>query len=239
MTAIPPPGEAIDYPSSDGLPMGETDIHRDEMASAIFVLADRFRGQNDVYVAGNLLVYYEEGNPKARFSPDVFVIRGVPNRQRRVYKLWEEQQAPGFVLEVSSRGTWLEDFGNKKALCARLGVAEYFLYDPEADYLHPSLQGFRLDGGEYRHIRPGSGGGLRSKALGLILRLDGLRLRFFDAQTGARLPRPEELARAIEASDRARVEADRARAEADRARAEAEARLAAAEAELEKLRRRS
>lgn len=62
----------------------------------------------------------------------MFVVFGVPKRQRRVYKLWEEGARPAFVLELSSRGTWVEDAGNKKALCARFGVQEYFLFDPEA-----------------------------------------------------------------------------------------------------------
>ena len=218
---------SIEYPSSDGEPVAETDLHFDELADFRALLKQRYRDVPNAYAAGNMLVYYEEGNPAARFSPDVFAVFGVPKRTRRVYKIWEEGRAPAFVLEVSSRGTWLEDAGNKKTLCARLGVAEYFLFDPENDYLEPPLQGHRLESGEYRRIAAEPEGALRSEVLGLVLRAerlpDRLRLQAFDAVTGERLLRVEEWP-------------DAAKAEAARAEA-AEARAEAAEAELERLRR--
>jgi len=87
------------------------------------------------------------------FAPDVMVVFGVPGTERRVYKLWEEDRAPAVVFEVSSRATWLTDQGNKRALCERLGVGEYFLWDPRYEYLTPPLQGFCLVGGSYRALR--------------------------------------------------------------------------------------
>ena len=88
-------GEAVQlevrYPESDGEPLcppprepkGETDIHIEEMLEARLALKDRYRDDPQVYVAGNLLMYYEEGNPAARFSPDVFVVFGVPKHRRQ------------------------------------------------------------------------------------------------------------------------------------------------------------
>lgn len=73
----------VDYPSSDGEPMAETDLHRDEMVALIEALKRRYADRPDAYVAGNLLVYYEEGNPSARFTPDVMVVLGAAKRQRR------------------------------------------------------------------------------------------------------------------------------------------------------------
>lgn len=215
-TGIPSLGrDELEYPSRDGRPMAETDAHRDELIAALDALKARYADRDDVYVAGDLLVYYEEGNPKARFAPDVFVVFGVPKHQRRVYKLWEEGVAPAFVLELTSKGTWLEDAGNKKALCARFGVQEYFLFDPEADYLDPPLQGFRLTGGELRRIEPDENGAFESRTLGLFLQLEKLRLVLTDVRTGERLLRREEL---------------------ERARKDAEARARAAEDEVERLR---
>lgn len=206
----------IEYPASDGEPMAETDIHRDEMADAIDTLKDRYADADDVYVAGNLFIYYEEGNPAARFAPDVFVVRGVPKKKRRVYKLWEEHLPPAFVLEVTSRGTRLEDKGLKKELCAELGVEEYFLFDPEGETLKPPLQGHRLVEGRYEIILPAlDDGSVYSDVLGLRLKSEEGRLRLIDAETGARLLRPDE---------------------ARRAAREAEARAAATEAELARLR---
>jgi Uma2 family endonuclease len=229
-TGIPALGrEEIDYPPRDGRPMAETDTHRDELMAAIDSLKARYADRDDVYVAGDLLIYYEEGNPRARFAPDVFVVFGVPKRRRRVYKLWEEGVAPAFVLELSSKGTWVEDAGNKKALCARFGVSEYFLFDPEADYLDPPLQGFRLLAGELRRIEPDDQGVFVSETLGLSLHLEDLRLVLIDLQTGERLLRYEEL-------QRARGEAEAVRGEAEAARGEAEARARAAEDEVARLR---
>jgi len=222
-TGIPSLGrDELEYPSRDGRPLGETDTHRDEIIAAIESLKGRYADRDDVYVAGDLLLYYEQGNPKARFAPDVFVVFGVPKRRRRVYKLWEEGVPPAFVLEVRSKGTWLEDAGNKKALCARLGVEEYFQFDPEADYLDPPLQGFRRVGSELRRIEPDENGVFECRTLGLTLRLEDLRLVLSDAQTGERLLRYEDL--------------EAARRKAEAARQDADARARAAEDELTRLR---
>ena len=87
----------IDYPSSDGKPMAESDFQFTPLAYARDSLRLHFRDRTDVYVAGNLLIYYEEGNPKARVAPDVFVVLGVPNRDRSSYFLWEDRKAPDFA----------------------------------------------------------------------------------------------------------------------------------------------
>src|SRR5919205_2502076 len=146
MAAVTPPHTTpqIVYPERDGKPMAETDTHRQVMMDTITTLADFFRDRPDVYVAGNLLLYYEEGNPAAAVAPDVFVVFGVAKGLRRTYKVWEEGHAPTVVIEFTSRATALEDQGNKRVLYAGLGVGEYFLCDPLAEYLVPPLQGFRL-----------------------------------------------------------------------------------------------
>ena len=46
-----------------------------------------FANRHDVYVSGNLLIYYEEGNLKRVVSPDVFVVFGIPPGDRRVYQI--------------------------------------------------------------------------------------------------------------------------------------------------------
>ena len=115
------------------------------------------------------MFYYEQGNPSAVVSPDVFVVKGVPKGLRRTYKLWEEQQPPVVVFEMTSRSTRLEDKGNKRALYAMLGVREYFMFDPLAEYLKPPLQGFRLLGEEYIAIDQAEDGSLISQELGLRL----------------------------------------------------------------------
>jgi Uma2 family endonuclease len=204
----------IEYPESDGKPMAETDLHRDEMNRLIDTLKDHFAAEPDVYVSGNLFLYYEEGNPRASTAPDVFVVRGVPGGRRRIYKLWEEGPPPLFVIEVTSRKTRREDFGKKRELYARLGVPEYFMYDPEADYLRPALQGLVLQGGEYLPMTPAPDGSLPSETLNLWLRLEDGRLMLVDRATGEPLPSPRD--RAAEATARAEAEAIARRAAEER-----------------------
>jgi Uma2 family endonuclease len=211
------------YPSSDGQPMAETEFHADEMTEVKLMLRRHFRADRDrVYVGCNLFVYYERGNPRAVFSPDVFVVRGAPQRKYDTYKLWQDGPAPSWVLEVSSKSTHLEDRGNKKAVCEMLGVAEYFLYDPRAEYLRPPLQGFRLRDGAYHSIEAMATGAILAETLGIEFSLDELGLLVLsDAGTGSRLLRVDEERDSVAAErDRVAAERDRVAAERDRVAAE-------------------
>ena len=107
----------VEYPSFDGRPMAENDWQLHAMIDAITVLDRYFEDRADVYVSGDLLIYYEEGNPKARAAPDVFVVFGVAKRKRPIYKLWEEGQAPAFVLEVASPQHVARGRGSEGAGC--------------------------------------------------------------------------------------------------------------------------
>jgi Uma2 family endonuclease len=183
------------YPESDGKPMAETDIHRQLLSDLIFTLETFFQNQPDVYVSGNLLIYYVEGDPKKRIAPDIFVARGVEKRQRRIYKLWEEGVAPQVVIELTSRQTWREDLQEKWRLYEQLGVEEYFIFDPEYDYLEDPLVGYRLKDGKYK-VMGARDRRLRSKVLGLELVDTGETLRLFDPVSGKFLPSMEESASA-------------------------------------------
>lgn len=209
MTAIPFT-KPVHYPESDGKPMAETDVHRREMFDLIGALDDRFRDDPDVYVAGNLFLYYVEGDPRKVVAPDVFVVKGVPKGNRRTYKLWEEGHVPCLVIELTSDSTRQEDLDSKKSCYARLGVEEYFIHDPLGDYLEPPLQGFRLEGGQYQRIAPAPDGSLEIHGLGLKLRKEGERSRLIDA-TGEPLPRPEEAYQQARELARLRKELERLR----------------------------
>ena len=143
------PAAAVEYPSGDGQPMAENDWQLMAIINSVSALQYHYRDRPDVYVSGDLFIYYEEGNPRARVAPDVFVAFGVPNHKRPIYKLWEEGVVPAFVMEVASRGTWREDEGRKAKLYERLGVPEYWQYDPTGEYLGLKLKGRRLVEGAY------------------------------------------------------------------------------------------
>jgi Uma2 family endonuclease len=215
----------IEYPDSDGRPMGESDLHRDWMMRIFDILRYRYRGQR-VYVASDLLVYYEQGNPRRFVVPDVFVVLDCEPGRRDVFKIWQEGKAPDFVLEVTSRSTRRKDSTFKPQIYQQIGVREYFLYDPTRDYLLPPLQGFRReDADAMLPIPTNSDGSLSCETLGLRLMLDGLELVLLDQHTARPLPTEAEAAWAEKAAAQA-------------ARKSAEGRIAQLEAELEQLRRR-
>jgi Uma2 family endonuclease len=239
----------VQYPDSDGKPMGETDLHRVLMTDLIFALQNHLRERGvQAYVAGNLFLYYEEGNPRAVVAPDVMVIPGAAQFNRRTFQTWREGGLlPAVIIELTSRSTAKEDRELKPALYARLGVQEYFLFDPYSEYLNPPLQGYRLDGESYQPMLRVP---LRSQLLGLDLRQDDSTLRFYEPRTGTRLLTPaetvierakaEKMARAAVIAAR-RAEQERAQAEQERAQAEERAaaleqRAAALEAELARVR---
>lgn len=173
----------IEYPTSDGRPIAESDWHRNELVRQIRTLSTRFAKQK-VYVTGNLLLYYREGDEHKRVAPDVMVVKGAEPRRRDNYLLWEERISPQFVMEITSKKSKDEDLIEKRAIYENeIGVNEFFLFDPTRDYLDPCLLGYRLVRGKYEPIEP-VGGRLESKELGLFLEVDGKHVRFHDPMTG-------------------------------------------------------
>lgn len=201
MNAIPfhreVPDDDVHYPYSDGQPMGESDLHREEMVYLIQALQERFRDAPDVYVAGNLFLYYEKGVPSAVVAPDLLVVHGVPKEPRKSYKVWQEGgRVPSLVVEVTSDTTRDEDLSDKKDRYRRLGVEEYILFDPLGDHLSPRLQGLRLVSGRYLKMRPEKDGSLVSSTTGVTFRVEGSKrrstLRLIDTASGEALLRFEE-----------------------------------------------
>jgi Uma2 family endonuclease len=198
------------YPESDGTPMAETDLHRNLMLEIVFALSHFFRNDPNVYISGNLFLYYVKGDPKKNVAPDVFFVRGVPKRDRRVYFLWEERVAPQVVIELSSQHTFKEDVFKKFHTYEKLGVREYFIFDPTSDYIkEPPLIGFQFEDREYVEMEL-ENDRLHSDELGLDLVIAGNTLRLFDPLTEKFLLTPDEEA---EARIRAEAEVEKLRAE--------------------------
>ena len=229
------PHDAVLYPCSDGQPMAETQIHGECMMYVTAALRRWFEkhGRADVYVGSNNFLYYERGNPRAVVAPDVYVVLGAPAYPARdTYMLWNEPKGPDFVLEVTSASTRRDDERRKRDVYAALGVREYFLYDPRAEYLTPALQGFRLHDREYRAlpavtVLSNRGVAVASAVLGLELRdeREARMVRLHDRATGEDLPTYGEAERTGREEAEARRAAERrSREEAD-ARRVAEARL--------------
>lgn len=228
MTLVPATQE-IEYPETDGQPMGETDLHRNWMIRIFDLLSYYYRDQR-VYVSCDLLVYFEEGDPSRFIVPDVFVAMDSDPGERRVFKTWEEGKSPDVAFEVTSKSTRRHDISFKPRIFAEIGVKEYFLYDPTSEYLLPPLKGFRLEGESYVEIEPEESGSLECRKLGLLLRLEAGRLVICERRTGEPL-------RTAAGAERLAREADRRAREVAEARAEAEAQARrAAEEEVRRLR---
>jgi Uma2 family endonuclease len=214
----------VEYPTSDGKPMAETELHARDMMDLILTLQNRFAADPDVYVWGNLLLFYEEGNRRKHVAPDVFMVRGIPKLPPRdYYLLWKEGKAPDVVIEITSKTTQEED-QEKKLILYRdvLKVPEYFQFDPTEDYLKPSMQGHRLVKGQYRPIALVEGR-LPSAVLELHLERRGTELRLHDPATGRCLLTPPEQAAEAKAALQREAEArQQVEAENERLRRELE-----------------
>lgn len=189
MTSPEADDPSIYYPDSDGEPLAESDYQFYPLTDTVRALGRHFAHCPDVYVAGNMLVYYRMNDNQTSVAPDVFVVFGVDDHLRRSYIVWREGKAPDFVMEIASIGTYDHDIGRKRDLYAELGVGEYWRYDPTGECFNPPLAGELLMEGQYRPIpvEEDSSGILRghSATLGLdiCVRPDG-ELRIYDPVAG-------------------------------------------------------
>lgn len=225
----------IDYPESDGKPMAETDFQRIPLTYAVEALDVYFENEPQVYISGNILMYYEEGRPDLSVAPDVLVAFGLPKGKRRTYKVWEEGKAPDFILEITSLRTVFEDQGSKWGVYSYLGVREYFQFDPTSEYLKPPLQGWRLNGRGYEPLPLQALNGalsVYSEVLGLEVRTDLTQgeIRFYDPKTGQRVLSRKEAEHARRAAEARATQAEARATQELEARRQAEARAAEAEA---------
>ena len=123
------------YPETDGKPMAASDLHLEILIWLLQTLKAHFAQMPEVYVSGDILTYYTEGDPRAVVAPDVLVAFGIARKRRHTYKVWEEGKVPDFVMEFSSKTTYQNDLTDKMTLYAALGIPNYLLYDAEALYL--------------------------------------------------------------------------------------------------------
>ena len=204
------------YPDTDGEPMAASDFHLEILIWLLQTLKAHFAPRPDVYVSGDILTYYTEGDPRAVIAPDVLVSFGIGRKPRHTYKVWEERKAPDFVMEFSSKTTYQNDLTDKMDIYAALGIPNYLLYDAEALYLPSPLIGFQLVDRVYVPIPPGGDGGIHSDVLGLDFHIRDRRLAVYDPVGKQWIQTPAETAEA-------RAETAEARAETAEARAEQEA----------------
>ena len=88
------------YPSSDGKPMAETDWHRKLLMELLQIIEHHFREHDDVYVSGDLLIYYKMADNTKSVAPDVFVVRGGVEKAARYVSNVEGISYPRFCVRT-------------------------------------------------------------------------------------------------------------------------------------------
>ncbi len=199
----------------------EGDPHFRPKVRAREALDDWFRRQGrSVYIGSELPVYYPG---EAMFAPDLIAVLDVGTHERDSWVVSAEGRGIDLALEILVRGDRKKDLEHNVERLARLGVPEYFIYEP----LRRRITGHRLpspDARAYTPIVP-QGGRWPSRVLALDLGLDGDHLRFYAG--AAPLPDARELIEALTKMVDTSVE----RAEEEARRAEEEARRADAVAQ--------
>ena len=233
----PAVAESVHYPDSDGHFLPAHPLQARAIVNVRFALQLHFDQVDNVVLEGDVFMYYEEGNPAASIAPDVFVVLEHDLGDRGVYKLWEEGKPPDFALDVISPSSEIRNTLQKRALYARLGIGEYFLFQPDPRKRGRRLVGYRLWGGSYEEVPADPEGALRSTALGVSLRVEGKNLRLHSLESGQEYWWVEEqgqIAAAAQAKlDAVQAATNAAQADANAARAKTEAARAIVAAEVE------
>lgn len=253
---LPPESRAVlvdsdGYPYSDGRVLMEGDDHANAIVEMRNQLQGHFEHRPHTYVAGSMAVYYRRGDKEAVLEPDVFVVLGVEKRDRKSYKIWEEGGAVlSFVVEVVPPATSSLEPTSKRTTYERIGVPEFWRFDPDRTSIPQGLEGWRLEGASYERVRETrQDEGVswhQSLVLELDLRADGKLLRFRNPLLGRSLltyseecqarrdaeQRADRAQRWAEAEAAARRNAECRAANAERERDEADRRILELEARL-------
>ena len=204
----------------------EQHLPQDEIVAVLHAFFTEFSRRPDVFLDRDSNICYDRSNLNVRVSPDAYLAFGVDARAirpRKLYLPWEAGKPPDWVLEVASSSTGREDVRNKPGIYARIGVPEYWLFDPTGgDYHREPMAGLLLSGGVYRPVELTTepDGILKgySPVLQLSLSWDAGWPRFYNPADGTYLPTWQQTQDALhQTQDALREEqAARERAEAER-----------------------
>ncbi len=177
--------DSIIYPESDGKPMADNTKQFRWIQVIHGNIAALYHDHKDVFVAGDLLCYPEEGHPEINTAPDILAVFGRHKGDRGSYRYWEEAGVPITVaFEVLSPSNTVPEMADKFAFYEDHGVEEYYIYDPDNN----RLQIFVRRGEVLARVRKVDGYvsprlGIRFDLSGpdlVIYRPDGQRFRTFE-----------------------------------------------------------
>lgn len=235
-----PTGDQL--PSSDDTPVDNED--QNFLPNLLlFALLSIWSDRTDWYFAADMAIYHTTGaSPKIPVVPDGFLSLGVPrfkgDKFRRSYVIWEEEWVvPTLVLEMVSH-SYGDEYEEKMALYANLGVLYYVIYNPEfwRRDRHQPFEVYRLENRAYQ-LQIGEPYWMPEIGLGIGRgryqngRLEREVLYWYDQQ-GQRHLAPEEQAQ--RETQQSRLETQQAQLEAEQAQLKNQQ----AQGQLERYRRR-
>ena len=242
--------------------IAEDTVHRDVTEDVAGVLRRRFLDEPTVAVWRNLKINYTIPGVTDGPSPDLVVVEGVRDRDRRrkSFPLGKVSGKVKLAMEVVSDSSKKKDYVDLPVIYGQLEIEEYLVVRGEGDYIDDvfDVKLWRRDPqtGKLCPVAPDAQGRFTLKTVGLQVGTgsDNRCLMIWDAATGVRqrMPLEEESwlkARAEKAKRSAKLEAGLRRVAAEameasqQARREAEQKAQAAEqkaqemaAEIERLR---
>ena len=218
------------FPDSDGKPMADNTLQFEWISTLKWNLEHLFADRDDVFVAGDNLIYPVDDDPAVCQAPDVYVAFDRPKGYRGSYKVWEEGGIfPQVVFEVWSPGNTVAELDEKRTFYAQYGAEEFYLLFPEFPVF---AQGWvRRDGLLQRTLETN----------GFVSPRLGIRIQFFPRELnvygpdGRRFVNPAQVAAARDAAEareslqRQRADRQQQQAELERQRADEQARQKEAE----------
>ena len=168
-------------------------LQAEPVAESDQILRAHFAHQPHTLLDSGGFVFYDPNDlVRNKVRPDVYVVFGVDTesiRERDGYVIHEAGKPPDFSLEVASISTRRRDMGPKRVLYARIGIEEYWRFDPTGgDHYGYTLAGDTLVDGIYQPVeltqeQDGMLWGY-SPVLDLCLCARDGRLMYYDRKTG-------------------------------------------------------
>lgn len=120
------------FPDSDGQPMADNTLQYEWVSTIKWNLEHQFADREDVFIAGDNLIYPVDTDNTIRQAPDVYVAFGRPKGYRGSYKVFEEDGIfPQVVFEVWSPSNTRDEMDVKKQFYEKYGAEEFYLLFPE------------------------------------------------------------------------------------------------------------
>lgn len=198
-----------------------------DMFLSIFTPGFSYQDHPTILISSEIPIYYDAarppaGGPPPHVIPDCLIAFDVDADAiwRRVgYDPLQNGKPPDFVMEVASRRTHRNDTTRKRDIYQRIGVPEYWRFDPEGGrYYGQAIIGEQLVDGQYERFPltryDGGAVGATSPVLNLNFRWRGERFHIHDPATGVEYEHPQEAnARLVENNARLQAELRRLRGE--------------------------